>query len=192
MSQPSRRRRAMTEQAADAAVDQACRSLRLPTLRARFAEIADAADREQLSYRGFLAELLLSECDDRARRRTDRRVKSAGFPREKWLADFDFDANPAINAATCAHHNAGLYPGSKGARRSKDHRQDRPIITVGALPRCSRHLLIVIALEARYQAVNLRFEDRGERVDVGAGEMVVVDVDEGVGDDDWATGAGAK
>ncbi|MDT7596099.1 MAG: hypothetical protein QOJ06_1645, partial [Pseudonocardiales bacterium] len=31
---------------------------------------------------------------------TVRRVKSAGFPREKWLADFDFDANPAINAAT--------------------------------------------------------------------------------------------
>jgi DNA replication protein DnaC len=100
MSQPGRRRRAMTEQAADAAVDQACRSLRLPTLRARFAEIADAAEREQLSYRGFLAELLLSECDDRDRRRTVRRVKSAGFPREKWLADFDFDANPAINAAT--------------------------------------------------------------------------------------------
>lgn len=48
MSQPGRRRRAMTEQAADAAVDQACRSLRLPTLRARFAEIADAAEREQL------------------------------------------------------------------------------------------------------------------------------------------------
>jgi DNA replication protein DnaC len=100
MSQPGRRRRAMTEQAADAAVDQACRSLRLPTLRARFAEIADAAEHEQLSYRGFLAELLLSECDDRDRRRTVRRVKSAGFPREKWLADFDFDANPAINAAT--------------------------------------------------------------------------------------------
>ena len=90
----------MTEQAAEAAVDQACRSLRLPTLRARFAEIADAAEREQLSYRGFLAELLLSECDDRDRRGTVRRVKSAGFPREKWLADFDFDANPAISAAT--------------------------------------------------------------------------------------------
>jgi DNA replication protein DnaC len=100
VNQPSRRRRAMTQQAAEAAVDQACRSLRLPTLRMRFAEIADAAEREQLSYRGFLAELLLSECDDRDRRRTVRRVKSAGFPREKWLADFDFDANPAVSAAT--------------------------------------------------------------------------------------------
>ena len=99
-SQSTRRRRAMTEQAADAAVDQACRSLRLPTFRSRFTEIADAAEREQLTYRGFLAELLLAECDDRDRRRTVRRVRAAGFPREKWLADFDYDANPAINAAT--------------------------------------------------------------------------------------------
>ena len=65
MSQSTRRRRAMTEQAADAAVDHAYRSLRLPTIRCRFIEIADAAEREQLTYRGFLAELLLAECDDR-------------------------------------------------------------------------------------------------------------------------------
>jgi DNA replication protein DnaC len=100
MSQPTRRRRSMTEQAADAVVDQACRSLRLPTIRASFIEIADAAEREQLTYRGFLAELLLAECDDRDRRRSARRVKTAGFPREKWLSDFDFDANPTINPAT--------------------------------------------------------------------------------------------
>lgn len=95
----ARRRRSMTEQAADAAIDQACRSLRLPTIRQRFGEIASAAEREQLTYRGFLVELLLAECDDRDRRRSVRRVRSAGFPREKWLADFDYDANPAINPA---------------------------------------------------------------------------------------------
>jgi len=36
----------MTEQAAQAAVDQACRSLRLPTIRARVEEIAATAQRE--------------------------------------------------------------------------------------------------------------------------------------------------
>ena len=61
--QSTRKRRAMTEQAADAAVDQACRSLRLPTIRSRFTEIADAAEREQLTYRGFLAELLNVQVD---------------------------------------------------------------------------------------------------------------------------------
>ncbi len=93
-----RRRRGMTEQAAEAAVDSACRELRLPTVRARVAEMLTAAQKEQLTYQGFLAELLLAECDDRARRRSARRVKGAGFPREKWLGDFDFAANP--NPAT--------------------------------------------------------------------------------------------
>lgn len=41
----------MTEQAADAAVDQAGRSLRLPTIRSHFTEIADAAEREQRALR---------------------------------------------------------------------------------------------------------------------------------------------
>lgn len=80
-------RAGVTEQAADTPVDQACRLLRLPTMRARFAEVADAAQREQLTYRGFLAELLLAECDDRDRRRSARRMAAAEFPQEKWLQD---------------------------------------------------------------------------------------------------------
>ena len=99
-SGPLRRRRGMTEQAAEAAVDSACRQLRLPTVRSRVGEMLEAADKEQLTYRGFLAELLLAECDDRARRRSARRVKAAGFPRDKWVGDFDFDANPGVNPAT--------------------------------------------------------------------------------------------
>ncbi|MFI7523376.1 IS21-like element helper ATPase IstB [Micromonospora globbae] len=95
----AQRGRALTEQAADAAIDSACRALRLPTLRSRFADVADTAKRQQLTYRGFLAELLLAECDDRDRRRSERRIKAAGFPRDKWLQDFDFDANPNINPA---------------------------------------------------------------------------------------------
>ncbi len=89
-----------SEQAIDAAVDGATRLLRLPSVRERYAEIADAAVREQLSYRAFLSELLLAECDDREERRATRRIHEAGFPRPKSLADFDFNANTAINPAT--------------------------------------------------------------------------------------------
>jgi DNA replication protein DnaC len=53
-----------------------------------------------MTYRGFLAELLMAECDDRARRRSERRIKAAGFPREKSLRTFDLDANPHIAPAT--------------------------------------------------------------------------------------------
>ena len=96
-----RRRRGMTEEAANAAVDQACRRLRLPTIRAVIdTKPPKPAQKEQLTYLGFLAELLLAECDDRDRRSSIRRVAAAGFPRDKWLGDFDYAANPNINAAT--------------------------------------------------------------------------------------------
>jgi DNA replication protein DnaC len=107
------RGRNVTEQAATAAIEQGCRMLRLPTIRDRFGEIAAAAEREQLSYLGFLSELVIAECDDRSRRRAERRVRDAGFPRPKRLEEFSFDANPAINPAvigtlsSCAWVKAG-------------------------------------------------------------------------------------
>jgi len=145
-SQPTRKRRAMTEQAADTAVDQACRSLRLPTIRSRFTEIADAAEREQLTYRGFLAELLLAECDDRDRRRTVRRVHAAGFPREKWLADFDYDANPAINAATI-HTLARCEWIKKG----------QPLCLIGDSGTGKTHLLIGLGTAAAQDGFRVRY-----------------------------------
>ena len=93
------RRRQVTEQAATAAIEQGCRMLHLPTIRDRFTEIAAAAEREHLTYLGFLSELVIAECDDRARRRAERRIRDAGFPRPKRLEEFSFDANPAINPA---------------------------------------------------------------------------------------------
>lgn len=95
-----RRQRSMSEEAAQAAVEQACRRLHLPTMRAVMEEAIKVAEREQLSYTGFLAEVLLAECDDRDRRSIERRVRGAGFPRQKWIADFDFEANPNVNPAT--------------------------------------------------------------------------------------------
>ncbi len=61
------RQRGLTEQAATAAIDQACRMLRLPTS-SQFPSPVTAG-REQMSDLGFLSELLLAERDDRARRR---------------------------------------------------------------------------------------------------------------------------
>ena len=93
------RARGITEQAADAAIDTACRVLRLPTIRAQFADAADKAEKDQLTYRGFLAEMFMAECEDRDHRRAERGLRAAGFPRAKWLSDFDYDANPSVNPA---------------------------------------------------------------------------------------------
>jgi hypothetical protein len=120
-------RRGVTEQAAIAAIDSATRVLRLPTIRGRFEEIAAAAQREQLTYLGFLAELVMAECDDRDHRRAVRRIHDAGFPRDKRIDDFDFDANPSVSPAvihqlsTCAWVKAGhpLCPiGDSGTGKS--------------------------------------------------------------------------
>lgn len=46
------RRRGLTEEAARTAVDQACRMLRLPTVRAQFPDTADQAAAQQMSYSG--------------------------------------------------------------------------------------------------------------------------------------------
>jgi DNA replication protein DnaC len=103
-------------------------------VRAQFPELAEAAARDQMSYRGFLAELLMAECDDRARRRSERRIKAAQFPREKSLPAFDFDANPNIDAAvihtlaTCEWVNKGL-----------------PLCLIGDSGTGKSHLLIALA-----------------------------------------------
>jgi hypothetical protein len=52
----------LTDTAADAAIDQACQILQLPTIRDRHDEIAAAAARQQAGYKGFLVELLSVEC----------------------------------------------------------------------------------------------------------------------------------
>ncbi len=110
----SARRDELTDTAADAAIDTACRVLRLPTIRDRHGEVAAAAARQQAGYKGFLTELLSLECDDRETRRKARLVREAGFPRTKRLEDFDFAANPDVPAALIG--DAGPLP--VGRRRA--------------------------------------------------------------------------
>lgn len=141
-----RRRRGLTEEAAIAAVDQACRRLRLPTVRAVVDEALETANREQLSYQGFLAELLLAECDDRDRRSSIRRVSAAGFPRNKWLGDFDFDANPNINAATIHQLATGDWI-----------RKGEPLCLIGDSGTGKSHLLIGLGTAAAEKGYRVKY-----------------------------------
>lgn len=131
------RQRGLTEQAADAAIDSACRLLRLPSIRNEFSDIADRAMKDQMTYRGFLAELLMAECDDRARRRSERRIKAAGFPREKSLRSFDFDANPNIDPATI--HTLASCEWIK---------KSQPLCLIGDSGTGKSHMLIALGTEA--------------------------------------------
>lgn len=140
------RRRGMTQEAAQAAIEQACRRLRLPTMRAVMDEAVTLAKREQLTYEGFLAELLLAECDDRDRRSTVRRVTAAGFPRQKWLGDFDFEANPHLNSATVHTLAQGDWI-----------RKGDPLCLIGDSGTGKSHLLIALGTAAAEQGFRVRY-----------------------------------
>ncbi|MFI1177265.1 IS21-like element helper ATPase IstB [Streptomyces melanogenes] len=142
----SKRNRGLTEEAADAAVDQACRMLRLPTIRAQYPELAAAAAQDQMAYRGFLAELPMSECDDRAHRRSERRVKAAGFPRDKSLRAFDVDANPVIDPAAI-HTLVSCDWVTKSM----------PLRLVGDSGTGKSHLLIALGTEAAMRGYRVKY-----------------------------------
>jgi DNA replication protein DnaC len=142
----SRIPRALTESAADAAIETACRVLHLPTVRQQFTELCTRAERDHLTYRGLLAELLMAECDDRDRRRSQRRLHAAGFPRQKWLTDFDYDANSSINPAlinalaTCDWVRAG-----------------QPLCLIGDSGTGKSHLLIGLGSAAAIAGFRVRY-----------------------------------
>ena len=128
---------AMTPQAVEVAIDTACRTLRLPTIRERATHAAATAAREQHTYQGFLAELLLAECDDRDERRRARRVHEAGFPRPKRLDELDYAANPNLNPAVI-NTLAGAEWVAKG----------RPLCLIGDSGTGKTHLLIGLGTAA--------------------------------------------
>ncbi len=64
-------------------------TLHLPTVRDQRRRLAEAAVRDRLTHRAYLAEVLSAEVDDREARRRDRRIAEARFPRLKRLAEFD-------------------------------------------------------------------------------------------------------
>ena len=92
---------AMTSQAVEVAIDTACRTLRLPTIRERAAHAADVAAREQHTYQGFLAELLLAECDDRLAGAIEPAGPSSGAASDSFEVEQTFlSASPRTCRAT--------------------------------------------------------------------------------------------
>ncbi|WBO69497.1 ATP-binding protein [Streptomyces camelliae] len=141
-----RHQRNITEQAADAAIDTACRLLRLPTIPAEFPDTATSAANDQITYRGFLAELLMAQCDDRVRRRSQRRIKAAGSPRKKTLRSFDFDTNPNIDPA--AIHTLASHEWIK---------KSQPPCLIGDCGTGKSHILIALGTEAAMKGYHVRY-----------------------------------
>lgn len=75
-----------------------------------------------------------------------RRVKAAGFPREKWLSDFDFDANPNVNPATVHTLAGGAWI-----------KAGEPLCLIGDSGTGKSHLLIGLGTAAAEQGWRVRY-----------------------------------
>jgi DNA replication protein DnaC len=146
MSTRTANRDQLTETAADAAIEQACRILRLPTIRGRFDAIATTAARQQASYKAFLVELLAVEGEDREARRRERLVRQAGFPRVKRLEDFSYEANPNVPAAL-------IHTLAKGAWINAG----QPLCLIGDSGTGKSHLLIGLGTAAAEHGYRVRY-----------------------------------
>jgi DNA replication protein DnaC len=137
---------ALSDPAAEAAIHTACRTLQLPTVRAEAVAMAQAAAKQRLSHKAFLAEVLLAECDERDARRQVRRVKEAKFPRTKRLVDFDDRALPDLSPATLAHLAEGSWIDN-----------GEPLVLLGDSGTGKTHLLIALGTAAAEQGRRVRY-----------------------------------
>jgi DNA replication protein DnaC len=136
----------LTEQAAGLAIDAACRALRLPTVRDQADSLADAAARDRLTHRGYLAEVLSAEVDERDGRRRERRIAEAHFPRIKRLDDFDLAAAPTIAPAMLAALTTLAWVAA-----------GEPVVLLGDPGTGKSHLLTGLGIAACEQGLRVRY-----------------------------------
>jgi len=135
----------LTESAAEAAIEAACRELHLPTVRAEAGSMAEAAAKARLTHKGFLAEVLMAEMDDRAERRRVRRIGEARFPRLKRLDEFDCSA-ASVTPTEVATLAAGSFI-EKGT----------PVVLLGDSGTGKSHLLIGLGIAACEAGKRVRY-----------------------------------
>jgi DNA replication protein DnaC len=136
----------VSDTAAQAAIGAAARELRLPTVRAQAARLAEIAARDHATHLGYLAEVLAAELDDRSARRRARRIADARFPRLKRLEDFSTDAVPAITPALLGRLASGTYLDN-----------GEPVVLLGDSGTGKTHLLIGLGLAACEQGRRVRY-----------------------------------
>jgi DNA replication protein DnaC len=137
---------AMTDPAAEAGIHAAAKTLGLPTVRDHAIAMAEAAAKQRLSHKAFLAEMLAAECDERDARRRIRRVNEAKFPRTKRLADFDATRLPDLPPATLAHLAGGTWIDA-----------GEPLVLLGDSGTGKTHLLIALGTAAAEQGRRVRY-----------------------------------
>lgn len=137
---------ARSEQAADLTITAGAAALHLPTIRAEASRIADAATKERLTHKAFLAEVLTAELDERDSRRRSRRIIEAKFPRIKRLEELDLRQLPTLGAPVLAALSAGQWID-----------RGEPVVLLGDSGTGKTHLLIGLGVAAAETGRRVRY-----------------------------------
>jgi DNA replication protein DnaC len=129
-----------------ATIRQQCKVLRMPTIAAQCAQLAEQAVRERRTHLGYLEALLQTELEEREQRLIERRLREAHLPRMKTLGEFDFGRNPKVSAQQ-------IHELAKGDYIAKAE----PVIFIGDSGTGKTHLLTGLAVAACRQKRRVRF-----------------------------------
>ena len=132
--------------ALEALIEAHATELKLPTVKARFRQMAAEATREQQTPTAYLAALLEAEMHERAERRERRRLIDARFPLLKRLEEFRFADNPKVPQATIAALAECSWINDRDS-----------IVLIGDSGTGKTHLAIALAICACQQGRRVRF-----------------------------------
>jgi DNA replication protein DnaC len=95
----------MTTDLTDAQLDALLKRLHLANTRRAWGDLVQRAEREEWSYRDFLALLVAEEIAQRQQTRIARRVRRAHFPFFKTIDDFNSRCSRPSDSRSSARHS---------------------------------------------------------------------------------------
>ena len=127
------------------------KELKLPSVVAHWARLAEEAQRKRQSHPEYLADLMHAEVSDRRERRIARLIRDAHFPVLKTLDGFDFASQPSIDREAVLE--------LADARFVTEHHN---IVLVGEVGTGKTHLAIALGLAACQREHRVRFATAAE------------------------------
>lgn len=136
-----------------AAIRELCKPLRLPTVAAQAARLAEQAAKEKQSPLSFLEALLSAEVEEREQNAVARRIKEAHFPKVKTMEEFNFQEAQHLPATLIRHLAEGGYIG-----------KTEPVLFLGDTGTGKTHLATALGVAACRQRKRVRFTTAAEMV----------------------------
>ena len=127
-------------------LDAMLKALKLPTVRRIYGEAARQAESEGVAYEDYLLELVSREQEQRQANLIKRRLRDAGFPQMKTLADTDLSKWPGFEARKVKQLADGAYLAKK-----------ENIVLIGKHGTGKTHAALALGIEACQQGYRVKF-----------------------------------